>query len=384
VNSTGGYVYVLYGEDSLGRDEQVQTLKERMRALPAGEYNLASFGADVTVAELRMAADAVPFLADRRMVIVYGLIGRLSGGTPNRRTARARKTPDPSADELQSLLGYVPDLPSTTSLVFVEEGRLNPQPLASVIPRGRAFVREYPRVTDVATWVRNRARLIGVDLDEGAVRELASLGGADLRRLDNELCKLGDFADGRTITRGDVRELVVGRDIAVWSLLDGLAERRADKALAALHTLYRQGESPEALLGRDIAPHYRRLMIARELSLASKEERARVDPASLGLNPATVGRWSDQAAAFERDELERALEVLIELDRHIKLGETEPEPALEVAVARLCTRLGGTEPGPKSYTPIRSGEYEVSTESDAAGRASRSTQPGRPLGGAYI
>ena len=61
---------------------------------------------------------------------------------------------------------------------------------------------------------------------------------------------------------------------------------------------------------------------------------------ALGLNPATVARWSDQAAAFDRAELERALEVLLELDRHIKLGETEPEPSLEVAVVRLCTRLG--------------------------------------------
>jgi DNA polymerase III subunit delta len=223
--------------------------------------------------------------------------------------------------------------------VLVEDGRINPEPLNAAIPRGRAAVREYPRVIDVASWVRNRAKLVDVDLDEGAVRELAALGGADLRRLDSELRKLADYADGRTVTRTDVRELVVGRDVAVWSLLDGLAERRTDKALSALHALYNQGEPPEALLGRDIAPHYRRLLVARELSLASKEERARVDVASLGLNPATVGRWSDQAAAFDRAELERALEVLLELDRHIKLGETEPEASLEVAIVRLCSRL---------------------------------------------
>ena len=35
MNSPGGYVYILYGEDSFGRDEAVHTLKERMRALPA-------------------------------------------------------------------------------------------------------------------------------------------------------------------------------------------------------------------------------------------------------------------------------------------------------------------------------------------------------------
>src|SRR5262249_52738069 len=155
--------------------------------------------------------------------------------------------------------------------------------LGKAIPRGRAHVREYPRVIDVNDWLRKRARLIGVEMDEGAVRELAALGGSDLRRLDSELRKLADFAAGRAVNRTDVRELVIGRDVAIWSLLDGLSERRPDKALTALHLLYGQGEPPEALLGRDIAPHYRRLMVARELSLISKAERANVDVASLGL-----------------------------------------------------------------------------------------------------
>ena len=344
MNSPGGYVYVLYGEDTFGRDEAVQSLKERMRALPAGEHNLAELGPETTVAAMRLAADAVPFLAERRMVLVRGLIGRLAGrgGGQRRGAGRARKTADSSADEFQALLDYLPEVPWTTSLVLVEDGRLNPEPLVRAIPRGRAAVRDYPRVLDVPGWLRGRAKLVGVDLDEGAVRELALLGGTDLRRLDSELRKLADYAAGRTVNRADVRELVIGRDVAVWSLLDGLAERRADKALRALHELYAQGESPEALLGRDIVPHYRRLMVARELSLASKEERARVDVVDLGLNPATLGRWSDQAAAFERAELERALELLLELDRQIKTGETEPEPALEVAVARLSSRLTAT------------------------------------------
>jgi DNA polymerase III subunit delta len=335
-------VYVLYGEDAFGRDEAVQTLKDRMRALAAGEHNLTELGPDTTVPALRLAADAMPFLAERRMVLVRGMLGRLSGrGGGQRRAPRGRKAAaaETGLDEFQLLLSYVPEVPQTTSLVFVEDGRLHLEPLVAVIPRGRAAVREYPRVVDVAGWVRGRARLVEVDLDEAAVRELASLGGADLRRLDTELRKLADYADGRKVSRADVRELVVGREVAVWSLLDGLAERRADKALRALRALYSQGESPEALLGRDIAPHFRRLMVARELSLASREERARVDVTSLGLNPATVGKWSEQAAAFDRAELERALQVLLDLDRQIKTGETSPEPSLELAIVRLCTGL---------------------------------------------
>jgi DNA polymerase-3 subunit delta len=346
MNSPGGYVYVLYGEDSFGRDEAVLTLKERMRSLPAGEHNLSELGPETTVAALRQAADVVPFLADRRMVFVRGLLGRLAGRGGQRRAPRGRKaaSTENAPDEFQLLLDYLPDLPQTTSLVLVEDGRLNPEALLAAIPRGRAAVREYPRVVDVPGWVRGRTKLIGVDLDEAAVRELAMLGGSDLRRLDSELRKLADYAAGRNVTRADVRELVVGREVQTWALLDGLAERRADKALRALRALFSQGESPEALLGRDIAPHYRRLMVARELSLASREERARVDVAALGLNPATVGKWTEQAAAFDRDELERALELLLELDRQIKTGETTPEPSLELAIVQLCARLGSVSP----------------------------------------
>src|SRR5438067_114066 len=120
MNSSGGYIYVLYGEDTFGRDEAVQSLKQRMRAQPAGEHNLTELGPDTSVAALRLAADAVPFLADRRMVLVRGLLGRLSGrAAGGRRPARNRKSSATGAtapDEPQLLLDYLPRLLATASL----------------------------------------------------------------------------------------------------------------------------------------------------------------------------------------------------------------------------------------------------------------------------
>ncbi len=362
MNSPGGYVYILYGDatcprcnperrrgsdtacvcNTFGRDEAVQHLKERMRALPAGEHNLSELGPETTVTALRMAADVAPFLADRRMVVAYGMLGRITGrGSSQRRPARARKSAanDSGPDEFQMLLDYLPDLPQTTSLVFVEDGKPNIEQLVAAIPRGRATDRGYSRVVDVAKWVRAQAQQIGVDVDEAAVRELAGLGGSDLRRLDSELRKLADYAAGRNVTRADVRELVIGREAAVWTLLDGLAERSAAKALGAFRALCAQGEATGALFGRDIVPQYHRLLVARELSLATSAERARVDVAALGMNPTSVGRWMEQAARFDRSELERAIELLLEVDRQIKVGEAEAEPSIEVAIVQLCTRL---------------------------------------------
>ena len=344
VNSSGAWIYVLYGDDTFGRDEAVRTLKERMRQLPAGEHNLTELaGPDATVAALRMQAETVPFLAERRMVVVHGLIARLQGrGGGERRRGRSPKTAAPTDAEYTDLLAFLPDIPATSSIAFVEPGEVDSKPIKDAIPSGRALVNGYakPQPNEVPSWIRKRARLLEVGMDESAVRELATLGGDDLRRLDAEIRKLGAYADGRTITREDVRQLVVGGEILKWALLDALADRRREQSLVTLRRLYEQGEPPEALLSRDVAPLYRRLLVAKELLRLDRRERANADLTALNVNPRTLPRLSAQAAHFEPDELERAVDLLLDLDRRIKTGETEPEAALELAVVRLCSRLG--------------------------------------------
>src|SRR5205085_3505532 len=80
VNSSGGWIYILHGDDVVARDDAVHTLKARMRALPAGEHNLTVLGeAEVSLPAVRAAADAMPFLTDRRLVVVHGLLAKLQG-----------------------------------------------------------------------------------------------------------------------------------------------------------------------------------------------------------------------------------------------------------------------------------------------------------------
>jgi DNA polymerase III delta subunit len=81
------------------------------------------------------------------------------------------------------------------------------------------------------------------------------------------------------------------------------------------------------------------LLVARELAQLTPQERSRIDVGALGLNPATVGKWMEQAARFDPAELEQAIELLLDVDRQIKIGETEPEPSVEIAIVKLCTRL---------------------------------------------
>lgn len=353
MNSTGGYVYFLYGANTFGRDEIVRTLKERMRALPAGEHNLTEIeGPQATVRALKESADVMPFLAERRMVIVYGLLDRLLGGQTAkkgrpRRAARADSGASPDAGatpaELDDLLAYLPTLPFTSTIAFVDGPKVKVDALVRAVPAGRALPRELPAVQDVSRWIRQQARTIGLEIDEPAVRELARLGGDDLRRLDAELRKLSAYVGQQIATRENVDAVVVGRDMTTWALLDGLAERRGDATIRALRLLIQQGESPEALIGRDVIPLYRRLVAAKELSLLDRAARVAVDVNALGLNPRTLPRLSEQVAHFDAAELHGALDLLLELDRSIKTGDAQPDTALELVVVQLCTRLSTTQ-----------------------------------------
>ena len=178
VNSPGGYVYILYGDDTFGRDEAVQSLKDRMRALPAGEHNLTELGPETTVAALRMAADVVPFLADRRMVIVYGLIGRLtgrgSGAAPTAARSQEARLATLARTSSRCCSSTCPTCPRRRRWCSSRTAGWRPEPLVAVIPRGRSAARGYPRVVDVPGGYAVAPSSIGVDLDETAVRELAS------------------------------------------------------------------------------------------------------------------------------------------------------------------------------------------------------------------
>src|SRR4051795_4950735 len=127
-------IYVLWGTDRFTRDEQVRGLKRRMLAEPCGEYNLTVLsGDDVRVRDVRAVADALPFMGDRRLVVVEGLLGRIAGSAkPARRgrgtragTATTRKTASKAKAEEQQpedggpvadLTSMVHDLPPSTAL----------------------------------------------------------------------------------------------------------------------------------------------------------------------------------------------------------------------------------------------------------------------------
>jgi DNA polymerase-3 subunit delta len=339
-------IYVLWGTDRFTRDEQVRGLKRRMLAEPCGEYNLSVLsGDDVTVRDVRAVADALPFMADRRLVVVEGLLGRLAGQAKpaGQRGRGGRARPAGSAGQasstapddgpIQELVAMLRDLPPTAALVFVES-TLDPALVESWLPADRAHVRGYqrPRPGDLGRWIERRAKQHGGRLEAAAVRQLSQLAPDDLGLLDAEVLKLLTYADGRPVTLDDVRLLAATPEVTIFALLDALGQGQRGPALAHLRQLFQRGERSEAIIPQ-IAGSLRRLIQAREL--LDQGLRGQALASRLAVHPFVAEKTERQARQYRVEQLEAALRLLLHADRAIKTGEAEPELALELFICDL-------------------------------------------------
>ncbi|HEX3247272.1 MAG TPA: DNA polymerase III subunit delta [Chloroflexota bacterium] len=340
-----GFIYLLYGADHFSRDEQVRALKEKMRALPAGEHNLSDLrGTEATQADVLEACCAAPFLADRRMVIAEGLLARVQGPAPVRRRKKT-EVPDGTAfyDALQSI-------PESTALVLVEEHAdsaiLNE--LRQRIPTERLVARAFERRDDLGAWIRQRVKLGGGAIEPDAVRQLLQLASDDTALIANEVEKLLAYCSDRPITATDVAELVtVNSELSAFALLDALADGDRGAALSTYRQLLHQGERPESILPQ-IAAFVRRLAIIRA---AIDENRSLSEAASAAqINPRTVDRLRRQASRFTPTQLREAYGLLLDADLQIKTSGRGPIVAVELVIAEFpmperATASGGNRAG---------------------------------------
>jgi DNA polymerase-3 subunit delta len=340
-------IYVLWGTDRFTRDEQVRGLKRRMLAEPFGEYNLSVLtGDDVAVRDVRAVADALPFMGDRRLIVVEGLLGRIAGtgkssarrGRSSRASTstgskRGRAKADESASEdgpVTALTEMLRDLPPSTALVLVED-QIDPTLVEGWLPKDRAHVRGYerPRPAELGRWIERRARHHNGRIDDAASRQLSQLAPDDLGLLDSELLKLITYADGRAVTLDDVHLLSASPEVTIFGLLDAIGQGQRGPALTHLRQLFQRGERSEGIIPQ-IAGSLRRLIQARELM--DQGLRGSALASKLAVHPFVAEKTERQARQYRIEQLETALRLLLRTDQAIKTGEAEPELALELFV----------------------------------------------------
>jgi DNA polymerase III subunit delta len=304
----------------------------------------------VTLPELRSVCDTMPFLTKRRLVIVEGWLTKLlSKGEGNEEddsapagaggAAGGGPPAAASVKELLAALGdYLPELPETTALVFLEKRALPPKHALLKAAAGQpwALVKLFdtPKGPELAMWIEKRAKAEGGVIARDAAQALGAVE-ADPRALDHEITKLLTYVNfARPVTVADVEALTpVGGEAKIFDMVDAIGQRRAQVATRELHHLLDK-EDPLYVLGM-IVRQYRLILQARELLDARQTDGAVAQ--TLGLHPYPAGKICAQARLSALPELEQIYHRLLACDTDIKTGRTDPAAALEALVVSLTT-----------------------------------------------
>lgn len=333
------WIYLFHGEDELSSHEAVQGLVARMKESPVWEYNVVYFeGERVALSDLAATCQTVPFLGDKRLVVVTNLLSHLSdqGRGPGRDEVRSdRPSRGGKRDLLRGLLQFLPAVPEFCRLVFLE-GQLIPerdQVLQAVRELG-GFVKAHRLdESNLLVWIRDRARKIGCKMSGEAAEELAAAVGPNSRLLHGEMVKLATYCQDRAVTADDVRKLVVdARKANVFAMVDALGLRQPEAALREFRKLLSEGDHPLRVMAM-VVRQFRLLIQVKELTQAgaSPDEMAR----KTGAPPRGVASLQRQARNFTFDQLEQAYRRLLECDLQVKNGSMEPESAVELAIVEL-------------------------------------------------
>lgn len=344
---------LLHGPDEFSAHEELA----RLHATGGFEHNQDTFsGADADLATIRNICDTMPFLSEKRLVVLEGLPKPKRGAKdeddettdgkdekePQQAPAsgRGKKGKDSALGPrafAQALADYVPSLSETTVLVvLVPEVLEATHPLLKAAQRHGSVKTFTPlRGSQLEDWLARRARAREAKLTPDAARLLVNTVGDDLRLLAGEVDKLSTYVGaGSSIGTAEVQLLTpVARQSRVFDLTDALARRDRPRALELLHELLANGESALGIVA--LAAFQTRALLQVKL-LAERGMGAWQIAQAAGLAPFVAEKSLPLARQFSISQLEDAHRALLEVDTALKRSRMTPEMALDLFILEFA------------------------------------------------
>lgn len=318
--------YIFHGDDAFNLERTVAKMRADMRKIDDAGLNTSEFdGADTTAADVLSAVSAFPFLADRRLVIVHGLLAHIT----------RKGAGEVGKKQVKRLLDDLPHLPDTARLVFVEPKALNSNSkllkLAQSDPGG--YEKAFTVTNNVTGWLMKHAQSeYGAELEPQAAHALASVIGKDLHRADNELLKLVSYTDGAPITEADVAALTpYTSETRIWDMIDAMGAGQGEKAMTLLHSLLAEPDEDGFRVWALFVRQFRLMLLAKEH--LERGSNAATLPDALGMSPFQVKKLPGQVSRYSLDNLETIYRKLLDYDTRIKTGRMNILLALDILVA---------------------------------------------------
>lgn len=313
--------YIFHGDDAHSQRETLEELTSKLDDPSLLDLNTTRFDTSVDFRQLRQACDSIPFLSKRRLVIVENALSQKS-----------------SKALVDSLIDYLPHLPDSTRLFFLEPQTLrrNHRLLRFAQEQENGYMREFSRPEGRALnrWVEQRVQQKAGQISPRAVHMLVTSIGNDLAVLDNEIEKLVLYRAGDEIGAEDVALLCpYVAEASIFDLVDALGSRNGREAAMLLQRKLNEGADPFYLFAM-IVRQFRLLLQVKEL--ANDGQRSAAIAKKIGIHSFVAGKMYQQSQRFSLPQLEQIYAHLLETDVGVKTGQADMTTSLNLLVAALA------------------------------------------------
>lgn len=295
-------IVLLFGEDQFGIHEKIAYWKAAFIEKYGGDTNIDEFEGTTSPNEIIEAAEAMPFLADKRLILVKGFLEQQK------------------ADSQKIMTDRLDKIPESSTLVFVELKA--PDKRTSLFKKLQkiARVEESKTLTGntLVEWIVKKVKEQGSDIDWGTATHLSTLVGEDTWKAKNEVEKLAMHCQDKPITREHVDELVHGNiSTTVFKLTDALGQRRPQEAVQMFHLLVEKGE-PIPMIFSMLVRQFRMLLQLQDLQ-SSGHSSGQI-ASKTKLHPYAISQTLPQTKNFTDEELREIYSKLLKIDHDLKTG----------------------------------------------------------------
>lgn len=319
-------VYLLVGEERYLADRAVSALRSAALAGKGAAFNDDRFTAgEAPIDTVVSAAQTLPMMGAHRVVTVLAV-----------ERWEAKGGDDSRASPLDALAEYA-KAPSPSTVLLLVAAKLHGQRrIVTAAKKGGFFVGCEPlKRHELPSWVGRQAAERGHRLAPGVAEALSELCGPELAPIADAIERLSLFVGSGSEIGDDALAQVVTRvrQDTVWKLVDALATRQLDRALAALDDVHDARDGGLRLLGT-IGWSVKQLVkydAARRAGSASNDAAK-----TAGVPPFKIQQVERAARELGTARLEGWLRALARCDRALKSSRRPSQAVLEAMLVELC------------------------------------------------
>ncbi len=313
--------YLVCGDQAYLRIQNRDKIKNALMG-DGDEMNLSHYrGSDFSMREVIELAETMPFLADRRVLVLEntGLFESKSN------------------EDSDTLAEYLKDTPDTTSFLFVEESFDKRKKLYKAVDKiGTVLICDTPDESTIRAWAGSLFRKEGLSMSGRTLAFFLDYTGDDMQNIAGEAEKLCCYCLGRKeITEQDIRDVCSARiKDRIFDMISAIAMKDQKKALSIYMDLCALQTAPQIILTLMLR-QFNQLLQVQELSGKMGDREI---ASAVGLPPFVITkRYRPALRNYSGNELLEALEACMRAEQDYKSGKMDARIAVEMVIVSCAT-----------------------------------------------